>query len=48
MYGRRCLEGQEIEQRCIAMGDGELGLAPGSPRFQESKSLPGPHGDGIS
>jgi hypothetical protein len=29
-YGRRwrrCTEGQEIEQRCIAMGDGELGVA---------------------
>ena len=29
-YGRRwerCTEGQEIEQRYVAMGDGELGLA---------------------
>jgi hypothetical protein len=28
-YGRkrRCTEGQEIEQRCVAMGDGKLGLA---------------------
>ena len=29
-YGRRwrrCTEGQEIEQRCVAMGDGELGIA---------------------
>jgi hypothetical protein len=25
--GRRCTEGQEIEQRCVAMGDGELGEA---------------------
>ena len=27
-YGRRwrrCTEGQEIEKRCVAMGDGELG-----------------------
>ena len=24
---RRCTEGQEIEQRCVAMGDGELGVA---------------------
>jgi hypothetical protein len=23
----RCTESQEIEQRCIAMGDGELGVA---------------------
>ena len=23
----RCTEGQEIEQRCVAMGDGELGVA---------------------
>jgi hypothetical protein len=29
-YGRRwrrCTEGQEIEQRCVAMGEGELGVA---------------------
>jgi hypothetical protein len=29
-YGRRWgwyAEGQEIEQRCVAMGDGELGVA---------------------
>ena len=29
-YGRRlrrCTEGQEIEQRCAAIGDGELGVA---------------------
>jgi hypothetical protein len=29
-YGRRwrrCTEGQEIKQRCVAMGDGELGIA---------------------
>jgi hypothetical protein len=25
-YGRRCTEVQEIEQRCVAMGDGELGV----------------------
>ena len=24
---RRCTEGQEIEQRCIAIGDGELAIA---------------------
>ena len=24
---RRCTEGQEIEQRCVAMGDEELGVA---------------------
>jgi hypothetical protein len=23
----RCTQGQEIEQRCVAMGDGELGIA---------------------
>ena len=26
-YWRRCTEDQEIEKRCIAMGDGELGVA---------------------
>jgi len=25
-YGRRCTEGQEIEQMCGAMGGGELGV----------------------
>jgi hypothetical protein len=25
---KRCTEDQEIEQRCVAMGDGELGIAP--------------------
>jgi hypothetical protein len=49
-YGRRwrrCTEGQEIEQRCIAIGDGELVV---SRKYQmpKSKSLPGPHRDGIS
>jgi hypothetical protein len=24
---RRCTESQEIEQRCVAIGDGELGVA---------------------
>jgi hypothetical protein len=24
---RRCTEGQEIEQRCVGMGDGDLGVA---------------------
>ena len=26
-YGRRCMEGQEFEQRYVAIGDGELGAA---------------------
>jgi hypothetical protein len=26
-YGRRCTEGQEIEQRCLAMGNEEMGGA---------------------
>jgi hypothetical protein len=35
----RSKEGQEIEQRCVAMGDGELGLATRksqTPRKQEA------------
>ena len=39
------MEGQKIEQRYVAMEDGELAE---SPRFQESKKLPGPNGDDIS
>jgi hypothetical protein len=39
-------EGQEIEQRCVAMGDGEAGVATRKP--QENKRLPGPNGDDIS
>ena len=38
-YGRRwerCTEGQEIEQRYVAMGNGE----PERPRLQESKKVP--------
>jgi hypothetical protein len=28
-YGRRwkCTKGQEIKQKCVAMGDGEVGVA---------------------
>jgi len=38
----RCTEGQDIEQRCVAMGDSELGLATReSLRHQESKKLLG-------
>jgi hypothetical protein len=44
----RCIEGKEIEHRCVAVEDGELGLATKSPRFQESKRIPGPSGDDIS
>ena len=50
-YGRRqrrCTEGQEIEQRCVAMGDGELEVVTTKSQMQEIKILPGPHGDDIS
>ena len=46
-YGRRCrrcTEGQEINQRCFAMGDGELGVATRKsqmPRNQESQDSTG-------
>ena len=35
-YGRRWrryTEGQEIKQRCVAMGDGELGVATRKPQL---------------
>jgi hypothetical protein len=39
----RCTEGQEIEQRCVEMGDGELGVATRKsqmPGQQESPRTP--------
>jgi hypothetical protein len=41
----------KIELRCVATGDGKLGVVSSptkSPRCQESKRLPGPNGDNIS
>jgi hypothetical protein len=43
-----CPSVEEIEQRYVAMGDGELGVAPKSLKSQDSKDFPGPHGDDIS
>ena len=40
--------GQEIEQMCVAMGDGELGVATRKSRWQKSKRLPAPSGDEIN
>jgi hypothetical protein len=40
---RRCTEGQEIEQKCVAMGDGELGVATRKsqmPGMQEPLRIP--------
>ena len=46
---KRCTEGQEIEQRYVAMGDGELGGLPiESPRHQERMRFPGPNGEDTS
>ena len=42
-YGRRwrrCTEGQEIEQRCVAMGDGELGVATRKSQMPEKQEAP--------
>ena len=50
-YGRRwrrCTEGQEIEQRCVAMGDGELGLAIRKSQMPRKQEPPGHHRDDIS
>jgi hypothetical protein len=43
MYGRkwrRCTEGQKIEQRCIAMGDGDLGVAIRKSQMQGKQECP--------
>jgi hypothetical protein len=43
--GRRCTDGQEIEQRCIAVGNGELGVAsrkvPDARKARESQDIMG-------
>jgi hypothetical protein len=42
-YGRRwrrCTEGQEIEQRCVTMGDGELGVATKKCQMPGKKEAP--------
>jgi len=41
---RRCTEDHEIEQRCVGMGDREMGFSTENPRRQASKRLPGPTG----
>jgi hypothetical protein len=37
---RRCTEGQEIEQRCIAMGDGKLGVATSKSQMPGKSQAP--------
>ena len=42
-YTRRCTEGQKIELKCVAMRDGELGVATKKsqiPRKQEPPRTP--------
>jgi hypothetical protein len=46
--GRGDIEGQEIEQRCVAMGDGELGLAIRKSQMPRKQEPPGHHRDDIS
>ena len=44
-YGKRqerSTEGQEIEQKYVAVGDGELEVPLESPRCQGSRRFPGP------
>jgi hypothetical protein len=38
--GRRCTEGQEIEQRCVAVGDGELEVATRKFQMPEKQEPP--------
>ena len=47
-YGRRWrryTEGQETEQRCVAMGDGNCGWTTGSRRCQETRGTQEPRVD---
>jgi hypothetical protein len=51
MYGRRwgrCTKGQEIEQRCVAMGDGELVVATRKSQMPGKQEPPRTHWDDIS
>ena len=41
----RCTGDQEIEQRCVAMGDGELGVANMKFQMPGNKRLLGPNKD---
>ena len=45
---RKCTEGQEIEQRCVTMRDGEQGVATRKSQRPEKQGPPGLHRDGIS
>jgi hypothetical protein len=42
------MEGQEVEQRCVAVWNGDLGVATRKSQMLEEQELPGPHGDDIS
>jgi hypothetical protein len=41
-------EGQDIERRFVAVGDGELGVATRKSQMMAFKRFPGPNRDGIS
>ena len=43
-YGRRWSEGQEIEQRCVAMGDGEPGSNQKVPDARKARGSQDPTG----
>ena len=47
-YGRRWRRVRKFIRVCINGEWGTGGSNQKSPRYQESKSLPGPHGDDIS
>jgi hypothetical protein len=38
--GERSTEGQEVEQRCVAIGDGELGVATRKPQMSGKQEVP--------
>jgi hypothetical protein len=44
----RSTEGQVIEWRCVALGDGKLGVATRKSQIPRSKDFSGPNMDDIS
>jgi hypothetical protein len=42
-----CTEGQEFEQKCVALGDGELGIATRNPWMTGNQMASGSNRDSI-
>jgi hypothetical protein len=46
--GRGCTKGQEIEQRCVTVGDGELGVATRKSQMPGKQEVTRTHREDIS